>query len=109
MEVDFMEVQYRALLAYCGIEYEVGGEERLRKLRYVSAEKLIEAIDGLGITQFNSLRDEGFYTRGFPTWWTQDEMIGSCEWVDKVMIGDAFLEVCSHFLIYIPHCYEFRS
>ena len=90
VDLKYKEAEYQALLEFCGI---VGkdGSERSRKLREVSAENLVEAIDGVGIPLFNSLRDESFYSRGWPNWWTQDEIIGNCEWVDEVMIGDGFL------------------
>lgn len=94
VDLKYKEAEYRALLGYLGID-EKDGSERLRMLREVSAEKLVEAISGVGIPLFNSLRDGNFFPRGFPTWWTQDEIMGSCEWIDDVMIGDGFLEVSS--------------
>lgn len=97
VNLKYKEAEYRALLEYLRIEYGGNGEydrkERLRKLREVSAEELVKAIDGVGIPLFNSLRDASFYTRGWPTWWTQDQIISDCDWVEEVMIGDGFLEV----------------
>jgi hypothetical protein len=97
VDLKYKEAEYQALLGYCGIDYgeegEEGSKERLRKLREVSAEKLVEAIMVLGIPLFNSLGDEGFYTRGIPSWWTQDGIMSGCEWVDEIMTGDAFFEV----------------
>ena len=92
VDLKYKEAEYRALLEYLEIEGK-DGMERLGKLREVSAEKLVEAINGVGIPLFNSLRDNSFYTRGWPTWWTQDEIISDCEWVDEVVVGDAFFEV----------------
>jgi hypothetical protein len=94
VDLKYKEAEYRALLEYLEIEGK-DGIERLGKLRLVSAEKLVEAINGVGIPLFNSLRDDSFYTRGWPTWWTQDEIIGDCEWVDEVVVGDAFLRLAS--------------
>lgn len=92
VDLKYKEAEYRALLGYFGIDGR-DGRERLSKLRNVSADKLVEAINGVGIPLFNSLRDEGFFSRGFPTWWSQDRIMSACDWVDDVMIGDGFLEV----------------
>jgi hypothetical protein len=85
------EAEYLALLKYCGIVEK--DPDRLAKLREVPIEKLIEAVDAIGISSFQSWRDEDFYTRGFPTWYTEGNLIGDCDWVDEVVIGDAYFEV----------------
>jgi carboxylesterase type B len=90
VELKYKEAEYEALLRYCGIGLD--DPKRLQRLREVPVSKLIEAIDGIFIPLFNSLRHESFFPRGYPTWWTEDELIGNCEWVDEVVIGDAFYE-----------------
>ena len=101
IDLKYKEAEYVALLKYLGVEGK-DGKERLEKLREISVEKVIEAINGVGIPLFNSLRDESFYTRGWPTWWTQDKIISNCEWVDEVMIGDAFSEVSFSLSLILP-------
>lgn len=90
VDLNYKEAEYQALLTYCGIG--VDDPERLKRLREVPVEKLIEAVDGLGVPLFNSLKSAEFYTRGFPTWYNEGELIGKCEWVDAVVLGDAFFE-----------------
>jgi hypothetical protein len=91
VELKYKEAEYLALLKYCGIDEN--DRDRLRKLGHMPVDKLIEAVNGVGIPLFNSLRDEGFFSRGFPTYFTQDELIGGCEWVDEIVIVDGFSEV----------------
>lgn len=96
------ETEYRALLAYCGINVE--DPERLSRLREIPVTKLVEAADALGILLFNSLRSEDFFTRGFPSWHTEGALIGGCDWVDEVVIGDAYFEVSDFSPSLIPSC-----
>jgi hypothetical protein len=91
VELKYKEAEYRALLTYCGIDEN--DPDRLTKLREVPVEKLVEAIQGVGIPLFKSLRDDQFFTRGFPSWYTENELIGNCDWVDEIVIGDTFFEV----------------
>lgn len=83
-ELKYKEAEYLALLKYCGIDEK--DINRLEKLRGAPVEKLVEAVNGVEIPLFNSLRDEGFFTRGFPTYFTEDELIRGCEWVDEIVI-----------------------
>lgn len=91
VELKYKEAEYLALLRYCGIDEK--DPERLGKLRDVPVGKLVEAIDGVGIPLFKSLRSKDFFTRGFPSWYTEDELIRDCDWVDEIVIGDGFFEV----------------
>ena len=95
IDLKYKELEYIALLKYCGISED--DSERLKKLREIPVEKLIEAVGGVGIPMFNGLRDGSFFPKGSPTYWSEDDLIGNCEWVDEVMIGDAFLEVSQFF------------
>jgi carboxylesterase type B len=91
LELKYKETEYRSLLKYCVIDET--DPERLEKLRKVSVEKLVDAIQGVGIFLHHSYRDEELWPRGFPTYFTEDDLIGGCEWVDEVIIGDTFFEV----------------
>jgi hypothetical protein len=99
INLKYKELEYVGLQKYCGISKD--DPERLVKLREVPVEKWIEAVNGVGIPMFNILRDESFFPKGFPTYWSEDEIIGNCEWVDEVVLGDAYLEVCHSFIIRI--------
>jgi hypothetical protein len=57
-------------------------------------EKVIAAARGLGIPVHHGYRDEKVWPRGFPTYFTENELIGGFEWVDEIIIGDGFFEVC---------------
>ena len=81
------------MLKYCEIDEDDPG--RLQKLREVPVKKLVDAIQGVGIFLHHSYQDENFWPRGFPTHFTEDELIGGCDWVDEIVIGDAFYEVCA--------------
>ena len=95
LELKFKEAEYRALLKYCGIDEE--DPRRLQKLREMPVQKLIDAIQGTGVFFHHSYQDEKFWPRGSPTYFTEDELIGGCEWVGEIVIGDAFFEVsCFH-------------
>lgn len=93
------EAEYRKLLLCCGIDEE--DPRRLEKLRDVPIIDLVKTIAKLGIGQFHCFGDKNFFPRGIPTWFTQDEIMGSCDWVDQLMIGDAFMEVCLQPIIFI--------
>lgn len=55
-------------------------------------EKVVDAIQGVGVFLHRSYRDEKLWPKGFPTYFTEDELIGGCEWLNEVIIGDAFFE-----------------
>lgn len=91
VDLKYKEAEYLALLGYLGI---AGNDpQRLRKLREVPVERLVEAVDGVGIPLFRAYRDEVVWPRGFPGYFTERELIADCEWVDEVVIGDSFFEV----------------
>lgn len=95
VEMKYKETEYLALLKYCGIEEEDPKRlERLERLRGISAEKLVEAIKGVGIPLFRGLRDSEFWPKGFPSYYMEGDLIASCEWADEIIIGDSFFEVC---------------
>jgi hypothetical protein len=77
-------------LKYCGIDQD--DLARLKKLRQVPVEKVVDAIQGVGVFLHHRYRDEKFWPKGFPTYFTEDALIGGCEWVNEVIIGDAFFE-----------------
>lgn len=89
------EVEYKALLKFVGIDQE--DKDRLEKLRAVPSERLFEASDALGLAVHRSLADQeyegAFFSRGCPDWWTENSLLNGCDWVDEVIIGDAFFEV----------------
>lgn len=91
-ELKYKEAEYQALLKYLGIESD--DPERLEKLRNVSSQKLVEAVRGVGLPFFTVYRNVGFFDRGFPTYFSEERLIGECEWVNEVMIGDGYFEVC---------------
>jgi carboxylesterase type B len=93
LALTYKEAEYHALLTYCNIY--ATDPKRLQKLREVPVEKLVDAIKGVGVFLHHSYRDEKFWPRGFPTYFTEDKLIGGCEWVNELIIGDAFYEVCS--------------
>jgi hypothetical protein len=97
VDLKHKEAEYLAVLGYCGISAE--DPERLKKPRDVPVEKLVDVIDGVGVPLFNSLKNEDFYTRGFPTWHNEGELIGNCDWVDEIVIGDEFYEVGFFFTV----------
>lgn len=101
VELKYKEAEYMALLKYLEIDYS--DPERLQKLRNVPISRLVDAIDGVGIVIFSALREERLFPRGSPNWWNQDEIIGGCEWVDSVIIGDCFYEVNYQFS-FIRYC-----
>jgi len=41
-------------------------------------------------------RDEKVWPRGFLTYFTENELIGGCEWVDEIIIRNGFFEVYLH-------------
>ena len=90
LDLKYKEAEYRSLLKYCGIDQN--DPARLEKLRRVPVEKVVDAIQGVGVFLHHSYRDEKFWPKGFPTYFTEDELIGGCEWVNEVIIGDAFFE-----------------
>ena len=90
LDLKYKEAEYRSLLKYCGIDQN--DPARLEKLRRVPVEKVVDAIQGVGVFLHHSYRDEKFWPREFPTYFTEDELIGGCEWVNEVIIGDAFFE-----------------
>jgi carboxylesterase type B len=85
------EAEYRALLGFCGINEE--DPDRLQKLKDVPAEKLVQSIMAVGMPMFHIYQDESFFSRGFPTYFTENELLAGCEWVDEIVIGDCFYEV----------------
>jgi carboxylesterase type B len=87
----YKEAEYLALLKYLGIDEQ--DPKRFEKLMGVEVEKIVEAIEGVQIPIFRALAHESFFERGNPTWWTENKLIGECEWVDDIMIGDCFYEV----------------
>jgi hypothetical protein len=65
--------------------------------------KLVDAVHGVGVFLHHSYQDENFWPRGFPTYFTEDELIGGFDWVYEIVIGDAFYEVrASQFLTCTP-------
>jgi carboxylesterase type B len=94
LELKYKEAEYRALLKFCGIDED--DPERLKKLREVPVGKLVAAARGTGIPVPHGFRDEKLWPRGFPTYFTENELIDGCEWVDEIIIGDGFFEVCLH-------------
>lgn len=90
LDLKYKEAEYFSLLKYCAIEQN--DPARLEKLRKIPVEKLVDAIQGVGVFLHHSYRDEKFWPKGFPTYFTEDELIGGCEWVNEVVIGDAFFE-----------------
>lgn len=90
IDLKYKELEYLALLKRCGI-----GEnepDRLNKLRDVPVNKLVEAITEVGIPCFNGLKDEKLFPKGIPTYWSENELVAQCEWVEEVIIGDTFWE-----------------
>jgi len=65
IDLKYKEAEYLALLQYCGIS--VDDPERLSKLRQIPVDQLVESINALSIPLFHMLKDESFFTRGFPT------------------------------------------
>jgi hypothetical protein len=66
LELNYKEAEYRALLNYCGIDEN--NPERLKKLREVPVEKLVDAVKGVGVFFFHAYKDEKFWPRGIPTY-----------------------------------------
>jgi hypothetical protein len=85
------EAEYRSLLNFCGIDGE--DPNRLQKLRDVPVEKLVQSIMAVGMPMFHAYQDESFFPRGSPTYFTKNELLAGCEWVDEIVIGDCFFEV----------------
>ena len=92
LSLEYKEAEYRALLRFCGIDKNI--PDRLAKLREVPVEKIVEASTGVGVLLHRGFRDVNFWPNGFPTYWSEDELIAGCPWVDEVVIGDCFYEVC---------------
>ncbi|KAH8597396.1 Alpha/Beta hydrolase protein [Bisporella sp. PMI_857] len=90
VDLALKEVEYLALLQY--LDIDVADPERLRKLREIPVDLLVESLSKIHIPVFSGLKHDSFFTRGFPNWWTEDKLIGDCSWVDDVMIGDSFFE-----------------
>jgi hypothetical protein len=85
------EEEYLRLLDFCGIERE--DETRLEKLRRVPVEKLVEGVQGIGVFSTPPVAEEGFFDRGVPDWFTEGELIGGCEWVEEIVVGENLYEV----------------
>ncbi|KAK8203154.1 hypothetical protein M8818_005379 [Zalaria obscura] len=70
---------YWALLDYLNMDFETR-EERLEALRAVPASKLVEAINALPHVSFSPYLgpDNEMFTRGIPSYSTQDSIISSC-------------------------------
>lgn len=90
------EAEYKSLLKFLGINHD--DKDRLEKLRAVPAEKLVEANNGVGVPIHRPFADQeykgAFFSRGVPDWWTENKLLNDCDWVDEVIIGEDFFEVC---------------
>ncbi|RFU34812.1 hypothetical protein B7463_g1562, partial [Scytalidium lignicola] len=88
------EAEYKALLTFLGISYD--DKERLKKLRSVSSQRLVDAINGVGLPVHRPVYDDqyekAFFNKGTPDWWTEDEILERCSWVEEIIIGDTFFE-----------------
>ncbi|KAH8813305.1 Alpha/Beta hydrolase protein [Xylogone sp. PMI_703] len=88
------EAEYKALLKYLQIDYN--DKHRLEKLRSVPSQRLVDAINDVGIPVhrpiFDSQYEKSFFSRGEPDWWIGDQIIETCDWVEEVIIGDTFFE-----------------
>ncbi|KAI7972325.1 hypothetical protein EIK77_003396 [Talaromyces pinophilus] len=85
------DAQYIKLLEFCGID--PNDPARLSKLRYdVAAEKLIDAITALNPFAFTPLDHKTFFPE-MPNLANEGKILAKCDWVDSVIIGDAFYEV----------------
>jgi carboxylesterase type B len=90
-DLAFKDAQYIKLLEYCGIDSN--NPDRLSKLRHdISAEKLIEAITALNAFAFTPFNHPTFFPE-MPDLRSQGRILSQCDWVDSVIIGDAFFEV----------------
>lgn len=83
------EEEYLELLRYLGIDEK--DPARLEALRKTPVEKIVELATTKGM--INQVVDENFWSVT-PTGLNQGELIGNCPWVEKIIIGDSFLEVC---------------
>lgn len=90
-DLAFKDGQYIKLLEYCGIDSK--DPHRLSKLRHdIPAEKLVEAITALNAFAFTPFNHPTFFPK-MPDLRSQGRILSQCEWVDSVIIGDAFFEV----------------
>lgn len=91
------DAQYMKLLQFCGID--ANDPDRLSKLRHaVPPAKLIDAIMALNTFAFTPLDHPTFFPE-IPNLINQGHILSQCDWVDSVIIGDAFFEVQSQPLI----------
>lgn len=91
ISVSQKENEYLALLKFCEIDEQA--PDRLAQLKAVPSERIVEGVGALGIAIFAALADETFFDRGLPTRWNEGELIGSCGWIESIVIGDSFTEV----------------
>ena len=85
------ELEYTALLKY--LDIEINDPLRLQKLRQVPVDDLIAALEGLGVVFINPWADERFFPRGIPNHFNEEMIVGSCDWVKGIVVGDSFYEV----------------
>lgn len=85
------EREYEALLRFLGIEE--GGEEGLKKLRTVEVEKVVD-VKAQGMMFFHPSADRAFFDRGVPTCFDEGRIVEGCDWVDEIVVGESFSEVC---------------
>ncbi|GAM42565.1 hypothetical protein TCE0_044r16652 [Talaromyces pinophilus] len=96
------DAQYIKLLEFCGID--PNDPARLSKLRHdVAAEKLIDAITALNPFAFTPLDHKTFFPE-MPNLANEGKILAKCDWVDSVIIGDAFYEgfIFTHALKLVP-------
>ncbi len=51
---------------------------------------MVDTIQGVGVFRHHSYRDERFWPKEFPIYFTKDKSIGDCEWVNEVIIEMLF-------------------
>jgi hypothetical protein len=85
------EEEYLELLQHCGIDEKDPG--RLEALRKAPVEKFVELATTKGM--ISHVVDFNFWPIT-PTGLNQGDLIRNCSWVEEVIIGDSFLEVCRH-------------
>ena len=89
-----IERSYRELLQYCNISYD--DPHRFEKLqRDVSADILVEAIGATGTHSFSPLGHESFFPVS-PNYDNEAQLMSACPWVEQIVIGDCFDEVCHY-------------
>ena len=78
------------LLDHCGIDRN--SPDRLEALRSIPIEKIVELAQTKGFAKF--IQDGNLWPVT-PNALNYGDIIGKCTWVDEVVIGESYLEVCN--------------